>query len=106
MLTSEQRNHFRALLERERVEIQSRLTEMRVIAPSDAVLEVLSVKVGDVLPADREVATLLLTQHLWVRVYVPETWLGNISPPETSTWIPRCRSGWAMPPAAARSSMQ
>ncbi|PYO77450.1 MAG: hypothetical protein DMD67_06575 [Gemmatimonadetes bacterium] len=35
-----------------------------------------------------------------------ETWLGNISPPERSTWIPRCRSGWAMPPAAARSSMQ
>ena len=59
-------------------EIQSRLTEMRVIAPSDAVLEVLAVKVGDVLPADREVATLLLTQHLWVRVYVPETWLGFI----------------------------
>ena len=23
-------------------------------------------------------ATLILTQHLWVRVYVPETWLGHI----------------------------
>jgi len=39
---------------------------------------VLSVKVGDVLPANREVATLLLPQHLWVRVYVPEPWLGHI----------------------------
>jgi len=38
----------------------------------------LSVKVGDVLPANREVATLLLPQHLWVRVYVPEPWLGHI----------------------------
>jgi len=30
------------------------------------------------LPANREVATLLLTNHLWVRVYVPEPWLGLI----------------------------
>jgi multidrug resistance efflux pump len=36
------------------------------------------VKVGDVLPANREVATLLLSNHLWVRVYVPEPWLGRI----------------------------
>jgi len=35
------------------------------------------VKTGDVLPANREVATLLLSQHLWFRVYVPETWLGH-----------------------------
>jgi multidrug resistance efflux pump len=42
------------------------------------VLEVLSVKVGDVLTPNREVATLLLPQHLWVRVYVPELWLGRI----------------------------
>ena len=46
-------------------------------------LEVLSVKVGDVLPPNREVATLLLTQHLWVRVYVPEPWLGAIQPGQT-----------------------
>ena len=38
----------------------------------------MSVKIGDVLPANREVATLLLPQHLWVRVYVPEPWLGLI----------------------------
>src|SRR6266571_3166107 len=52
--------------------------EMQVTAPTDSILEVLSVKVGDVLPANREAATLLLIQHLWVRVYVPETWLGYI----------------------------
>ena len=33
---------------------------------------------GDVLPANREVATLILPEHLWVRVYVPEPWLGLI----------------------------
>ena len=59
-------------------EIESQLREMRIVAPTNCVLEVLSVKVGDVLPPNREVATLLMTQHLWVRVYVPETWLGRI----------------------------
>ena len=59
-------------------DIEAQLAEMQVNAPSDCVLEVLSVKVGDVLAANREVATLLLPQHLWVRVYVPEPWLGLI----------------------------
>jgi HlyD family secretion protein len=59
-------------------DIDAQLKEMQVVAPADSILEVLSVKVGDVLPPNGEVATLLLTQHLWVRVYVPETWLGFI----------------------------
>lgn len=59
-------------------DIEAQLAEMQVKAPTDSVLEVLSVKVGDVLPANREVATLLLPEHLWVRVYVPEPWLGLI----------------------------
>ena len=59
-------------------DIDAQLAEMQVAAPAESVLEVLSVKVGDVLPANREVATLLLANHLWVRVYVPEPWLGLI----------------------------
>jgi HlyD family secretion protein len=59
-------------------DIDAQLGEMQVKAPTDSVLEILSVKVGDVLPANREVATLLLPEHLWVRVYVPEPWLGLI----------------------------
>jgi HlyD family secretion protein len=59
-------------------DIEAQLKEMQVVAPMDSVLEVLSVKVGDVLPPNGEVATLLLPQHLWVRVYVPEPWLGLI----------------------------
>jgi len=31
-----------------------------------------------VLAANQQVATLLLTNHLWVRVYVPGPWLGHI----------------------------
>src|SRR6266581_3426680 len=61
-------------------DIDAQLSEMQVVAPADSVLEVLSVKPGDILapPFNQEVATLLLTGHLWVRVYVPESWLGLI----------------------------
>ena len=59
-------------------EIDTQLREMKIVAPGDCILEVLSVKTGDVLAANREVATLLLRNHIWVRVYVPETWLGHI----------------------------
>jgi RND family efflux transporter MFP subunit len=59
-------------------EIDSELAELNVVAPNDCVLEVLNVKVGDVLAPNQELATLILPQHLWVRVYVPETWLGSI----------------------------
>ncbi len=61
-------------------DIDAQLKEMQVVAPTDCVLEVLNVKVGDILvpPFNQEAATLLLTNHLWVRVYVPEVWLGKI----------------------------
>src|SRR5437762_12899963 len=59
-------------------DVDAQLAEMQVVAPADSILEVLSVKVGDILPPNREAATLLLTGHLWVRVYVPEPWLGQI----------------------------
>ena len=59
-------------------DMDAQLKEMQVVAPAESILEVLNVKVGDVLPANGEVATLLLPQHLWVRVYVPEPWLGKI----------------------------
>ena len=39
-------------------QIQTQLNEMKVVSPGDTVLEILSVKVGDVLPPNREVATL------------------------------------------------
>ena len=59
-------------------DIEAQLREMRVLAPSDCVLEILSVKVGDVLAPNREVATLILPSYLWLRVYVPQPWLGHI----------------------------
>lgn len=59
-------------------QIDAQLNEMKIAAPTNSVLEVLSVKIGDVLAPNQEIATLLLPQHLWVRVYVPEIWLGRI----------------------------
>ena len=59
-------------------ELDTQLREMKIVAPSDSVLEVLNIKVGDVLAPNQQVATLLLTNHIWVRVFVPEPWLGHI----------------------------
>lgn len=64
-------------------DMDAQIQEMKIVAPADSILEVLSVKVGDVLPANREVATLILPERLWVRVYVPEPWLGLIKLNET-----------------------
>jgi HlyD family secretion protein len=59
-------------------ELQTQVRETRIYSPTNTILEVLSVKVGDVLAPTREVATLVLANDIWVRVYVPETWLGYI----------------------------
>ena len=64
----------RATIER----IDTQLAELRVTAPTNCVLEVLNVKVGDVLTANRELATLILPQHVWVRVYVAQPRLGGL----------------------------
>ena len=64
-------------------DMDAQIQEMKITAPADSILEILSVKVGDVLPANREVATLILPSRLWVRVYVPGLWLGSIKLNET-----------------------
>jgi HlyD family secretion protein len=71
---SNQLAQVRATLQR----IDTQLNELRVIAPTSCILEVLSVKVGDVVAPNRELATLILPQHLWVRVYVAQPRLGNL----------------------------
>jgi HlyD family secretion protein len=59
-------------------EVETQLRELTVTSPTNCVLETLSVKVGDVVASNREVATLLLANQLWVRVFVPEPWLGRV----------------------------
>ena len=65
-------------VEAQLAEIETQIRELEVSAPTNSVLEALHVKPGDVLTPNREIATLLLPEHLWVRVYVPATWIGQI----------------------------
>ena len=67
-----------AQAEAQLAEIETQVRELEIVSRPNAVLEVLHVKAGDVVGPNQPVATLLLTNHLWVRVYVPEPWLGLI----------------------------
>ena len=67
-----------ALARAQLAELDTQLGEMKIFSPTNCVLEVLNVKVGDVVAPNQQVATLLMTNHIWVRVFVPEPWLGHI----------------------------
>ncbi|HEY6229477.1 MAG TPA: efflux RND transporter periplasmic adaptor subunit [Verrucomicrobiae bacterium] len=69
-----------AQAEAQLAEVETQIKELEVHAPAPAVVETLHVKPGDVLPPNAPVVTLLYTSHLWVRVYVSETWLGHLHP--------------------------
>lgn len=59
-------------------ELDARLREAELTAPADAVVEVVSVRPGDLVQAGRIVITMLEASQLWVKVYVPETDLANV----------------------------
>ena len=59
-------------------ELDVRLREAELTAPADAVVETVSVRPGDLIPAGRIVMTMLETSQLWVKVYVPETDLAHV----------------------------
>jgi multidrug resistance efflux pump len=59
-------------------ELDARLREGELTAPADAVVEVVSVRPGNLVPAGRIVITMLETSQLWVKAYVPETDLAHV----------------------------
>jgi len=59
-------------------ELDARLREAELTAPGDAVVEVVSVRPGDLVPPGRIVITMLEASQLWVKVYVPETDLAHV----------------------------
>jgi multidrug resistance efflux pump len=59
-------------------EIQVSLKEAVVRAPDRAVIEVLGVRKGDVVPPNQPIIRILRAKDLWVKVYVPETDLGKV----------------------------
>jgi len=67
-----------AAAEAQLAEVETQIKELEVRAAAPAVVETLHVKPGDVLAPNTPVVTLLYTSHLWLRVYVPATWLGQL----------------------------
>lgn len=60
-------------------EMEVRVAESEVLSPTEARVEVVSVRPGDLVPASHVVVTLLEASQLWVKVYVPEPELGRIA---------------------------
>jgi HlyD family secretion protein len=56
----------------------ARFRERQVLAPSDAVVEVLDVRPGDLIAPNTPIATLLESDQIYVRIYVPETELDKV----------------------------
>lgn len=59
-------------------ELDAQLTEAVVKAPEPCVVEVLTVRPGDVVAANQPIARVLRTDDLWVKAYVPATELGKV----------------------------
>lgn len=59
-------------------ELDARLREAELTAPADAVVETVSIRPGDLVPAGRIVIAMLEASQLWVKVYVPETDLAHV----------------------------
>ena len=59
-------------------ELDVRLKEAELEAPADGVVQVVSVRAGDLVAAGRIVVTMLESSQLWVKIYVPETELGRV----------------------------
>jgi HlyD family secretion protein len=66
-------------------ELDARLKEANLVAPTNALVETVSVRPGDLVPANQIVITLLESDQLWVRVYVPETDLSRVKVGQAAT---------------------
>jgi multidrug resistance efflux pump len=59
-------------------EVEVNRKEAVVFAPGPAVVDVLAVRTGDLVPANQPVIRILRDDDLWVKVFVPETDLGKV----------------------------
>jgi multidrug resistance efflux pump len=62
-------------------EVETNLKEGVVIVPKElgkAIVEVLAVRPGDLVPANQPMLRVLRVEDLWVKVFVPETQLGLV----------------------------
>ena len=66
-------------------ELDARLKEATLVTPADALVETVSVRPGDLVPANQIVITLLESDQLWVKVYLPETDLSRVKIGQSAT---------------------
>jgi multidrug resistance efflux pump len=59
-------------------ELDANLKEAVVSAPRKAVVDVISVRVGDLIPPNQPIVRMLYLEDLWVKAYVPETELHKV----------------------------
>jgi HlyD family secretion protein len=59
-------------------QIKIQLDEGEVDAPANSLVEVISVRPGDLLTPNQPVARLLERDQIWVRIYIPEPQLGLV----------------------------
>ena len=59
-------------------ELDANLAETVVVAPERAIVEVLSVRPGDIVAPNEPVARVLRAEDMWVKAFVPETQLGRV----------------------------
>jgi HlyD family secretion protein len=57
---------------------EARFRERQVLAPAAATVEVLDVRPGDLIPPNTAIATLLERDQIYVRIYIPETEIGQV----------------------------
>ena len=60
-------------------EIAARNSEARILAPANAVVEVLDARPGDLVAPNTPIFTLLEESEVFVKVYVPETKIGLVA---------------------------
>src|SRR5262249_2389210 len=60
------------------LDAEARYREHQVLAPSVATVEVLDVRPGDLIAPNTPIATLLEADQIYVRIYIPETVIGQV----------------------------
>ncbi len=61
-----------------RDELDVRLKEANLQAPANGVVEVVSIRPGDLVPPGKIVLSMLESSQLWVKIYIPETEVGAV----------------------------
>jgi HlyD family secretion protein len=60
------------------LDAEARYRERRVLSPAAATVEVLDVRPGDLIGPNTPIATLLERDQMYVRIYIPETKMGEV----------------------------